>query len=221
MEGLVIVASILLAFGIDAAWDVRQERRTEDQLLRTLLAEIDVNREELDHRRTQGAEARSAQLKLVDLIGPQSGTLSADSLGALLGTSMSFGIAEIESAALDAVLVGTGSPTPSRTRLLRLLRAYRTELEDHRMEDRREWIDLRMELQLYLVTVSPLTFVWAQERGHSPTDFDIPVAALLRDQRLEGLVGILYVRALQMTRTTESLTVFADSIAILATAEIR
>jgi uncharacterized membrane protein YqjE len=60
VEGLVIVASILLAFGIDAAWDVRQERRTEDQLLRTLLAEIDVNREELDHRRTQGAEARSA-----------------------------------------------------------------------------------------------------------------------------------------------------------------
>ena len=65
------MASILLAFGIDAAWDVRQEREAEDQLLRTLLAEIDVNREEFEYRRTQGAGARSAQLKLVDLIGPQ------------------------------------------------------------------------------------------------------------------------------------------------------
>jgi len=215
------VASILLAFGIDAAWDVRQEREAEDQLLRTLLAEIEVNREEFEYRRTQGAEARSAQLKLVDLIGPESGTLSVDSLGALFITSIGYGIAEIESAALDAVLVGIDSPTPSRTRLLRLLRDYRTELEDHRLEDRREWIDLRMELQLYLVTVSPHPLVWAHEDGHGPTDFDIPVAALLRDRRLEGLLSILASRARLMMGTTEILSELADSIAMLATAELR
>ena len=102
--------------------------------------------------------------------------LPVDSLRALFITGMGYGIAEIESAALDAVLVGIDSSTPSRTRLLRLLRDYRTELEDHRAEDRREWIDLRMEVQLYLVTVSPHPFAWAEERGHSPTDFDIPCA---------------------------------------------
>jgi hypothetical protein len=221
VEGLVIVASILLAFGIDAAWDVRHERRAEDQLLRTLLAEIDANDAELAHGRAQGARARSAQSKLIDLIGPQSGTLSVDSLGALLRTSLSFGTVEIESAALDAVLAGTAPSTQSRTDLLRLLRHYRTELEDHRLEDRRQWIDNRSEISQYLKTVSPYAFVWADLAGHSPTDFDIPVAALLRDQRLEGLVSQLSIRARQMTASIETLTVLADSIAILATAEAR
>jgi len=220
-EGVVIVASILLAFGIDAAWDVRRERQAEAQLLWALLAEIDVNDAELAHGSAQGASARSAQSKLIDLIGPQSGTLSVDSLGALLRTSLSFGIVEIESTALDAVLAGTAPSTPSRTDLLRLLRLYRTELEDHRLEDRRQWIDNRSEISRYLKTVSPYAFVWAELAGHSPTDFDVPVAALLRDQRLEGLVSQLSIRARQMTASIETLTVLADSIAVLATAEAR
>ena len=215
------MASILLAFGIEAAWDVRQERQAEVQLIRSLLAEIDVNDEELESRRKRGAEARSAQLKLIDLIGPQSGALSTDSLGALLRRSMSFGTAEVESAALDGVLAGTAPSTPSRTHLLRLLRLYRTHLEDHRLEDRGQWIDNRSAVAQYLATVSPYAFVWAETNGHSPTDFDVPVAALLRDQRLEGLLSVLSIRALQMTTTIETLTIMADSIAVLATAELR
>ena len=221
LEGAVIVVSILLAFGIDAGWDVRQERQAETQLIRSLLAEIDVNDEEFAYSRTRGSSARSAQAKLIGLIGPQSGALSADSLGALLRRSFSFGTLEVESTALDGVLAGTAPSTPSRTHLLRLLRLYRTELEDHRLEDRGQWIDNRSAVAQYLATVSPYAFVWAETNGHSPTDFDVPVAALLRDQRLESLLSVLSIRALQMTTTIETLTIMADSIAVLATAELR
>jgi hypothetical protein len=220
-EGVVIVVSILLAFGIDAGWDVRQERQAEAQLIRSLLAEIDVNEEEFAYSRTRGSSARSAQAKLIDLIGPQPGALSADSLGALLRRSFSFGTLEVESAALDGVLVGTVPSTPSRARLLRLLRLYRTELEDHRLEDRGQWIDNRSAVVQYLAMVSPYAFVWAETNGHSPTDFDVPVAALLRDQRLEGLLSVLSIRALQMTTTIETLAILADSIEVMATAELR
>ena len=40
LEGFVIVASILLAFAIDAAWDERQERAQERRLLEALEGEF-------------------------------------------------------------------------------------------------------------------------------------------------------------------------------------
>ena len=40
VEGVVIVGSILLAFGIDAWWEGRQERAEEQQLLTNLQQEL-------------------------------------------------------------------------------------------------------------------------------------------------------------------------------------
>ena len=45
IEGVVIVGSILLAFGIDAAWTERQERAEERRLLVDLRAEFHENRD--------------------------------------------------------------------------------------------------------------------------------------------------------------------------------
>ena len=46
-EGFVIVASILLAFGIDAWWDGRQERAEEQRLLVSLADEFATTRDSL------------------------------------------------------------------------------------------------------------------------------------------------------------------------------
>jgi hypothetical protein len=40
VEGVVIVGSILLAFGIQAAWEARQEGRQETEYLSALLGDI-------------------------------------------------------------------------------------------------------------------------------------------------------------------------------------
>jgi len=199
LESFVIVGSILVAFGIDAAWAIRQDREAEDELLRSLVDEMNANAEELELRRAQGSAAFEAQLKLIDLIGPGGAGLSVDSLGSLIRRSMSFGTVEVESAALEAVLTGVASRDASRANLLRLLRRYLTELEDHRLEDRRQWIDSRVAIKEHLIEESPFAFVWAEYVGHSRTDFDVPVATLLRDERFEGLVSALSVRNVQMT----------------------
>ena len=47
VEGVVIVGSILLAFGIQAAWDERQERAEEQRVLVALFAEFEENGEVL------------------------------------------------------------------------------------------------------------------------------------------------------------------------------
>jgi hypothetical protein len=49
VEGLVIVASILLAFSIDAAWAQRQLRIEEREALAALEAEFSANLEQVDH----------------------------------------------------------------------------------------------------------------------------------------------------------------------------
>jgi hypothetical protein len=45
LEGAVIVGSILLAFGIEAAWDSRQELEREGEYLEQLLADLYANRD--------------------------------------------------------------------------------------------------------------------------------------------------------------------------------
>ena len=49
-EGLVIVVSILLAFGIDAWWDTRVRRADEQQVLSQLAEGLRLDREEFQQR---------------------------------------------------------------------------------------------------------------------------------------------------------------------------
>ena len=44
LEGLVIVVSILLAFGLEASWSARAERRDAMELLLSISADIEENR---------------------------------------------------------------------------------------------------------------------------------------------------------------------------------
>jgi hypothetical protein len=46
-EGAAIVVSILLAFGIQAWWEGRQERRVELDILSGLRSDFEANREQL------------------------------------------------------------------------------------------------------------------------------------------------------------------------------
>ena len=67
IEGVVIVGSILLAFGIDAWWDEGQERRGEQEVLTSLQAEFEENVDLLDawigiHHRVDVATERFLDL---------------------------------------------------------------------------------------------------------------------------------------------------------------
>jgi len=219
LEGGVIVGSILLAFAIDATWDLRREREIDNHALRAMIAEIEQNEDQLRARIELGASVRRAHLELIDLIGPNPTLISQDSLAHLVRTSWGFGTAELESAALDAALVRTTPTTSSRRDLLRLMRQYRIQLDDH-VEDGQQWYELRAEFIRYIGTVAPAAFVFGG-RVHSPTDFPVPVLALLSDPRLEGLVSQLTLRARQMIGTMEDIAAAADSVRVVAEDEIK
>jgi hypothetical protein len=83
VEGIVIVGSILLAFGIDAGWDARQERARRGELMADLEAEVALNVERL----ADALARQRLRLERVDLllreITPDAVGLQPDSLRAL------------------------------------------------------------------------------------------------------------------------------------------
>ena len=71
VEGVVIVGSILLAFGIQAWWDERQERVEVEEALVGLRADFERNLLALDTARTANEDLQAAAQRLLGFTGPQ------------------------------------------------------------------------------------------------------------------------------------------------------
>jgi hypothetical protein len=71
-EGLLIVVSILLAFGVDAWWEARTERQREAALLSDLLSEFQASRADLVARLEGARRMARGNAALRDLVGAQS-----------------------------------------------------------------------------------------------------------------------------------------------------
>jgi len=106
VEGVVVVGSILLAFGIDAWWDRSRERGEERVILSGLVEELQANTQILvansDHHRLI-FERASALLSLAAAPDIQ---VSRDSLDHLVAGLSIWTVPVYERGALDATLVG-------------------------------------------------------------------------------------------------------------------
>ena len=107
LEAILIVASILLAFGIDAWWNERQERIEETEILQGLKQEFDRNQTILENQIAYHSEALLAIEEL--LAASRRGSWESDThtvdeaLGGLIGPPTT----DLGSGVLDA-LVGAG-----------------------------------------------------------------------------------------------------------------
>ena len=104
VEGVVIVGSILLAFGIDAWWEGKQERARESEILDSLLPEFHNKRTLLlryhaEHERA--VEGIGEVLAGLDAVQPGERVSVPDSLLVMALVASSF---DSPSGALEAVL---------------------------------------------------------------------------------------------------------------------
>ena len=94
IEGVVIIASILIAFGIDAWWDGQSEPAEERGALERLSEEFAANKDRLIDVREQKAKSRSDALALLRLFATQGdppGTFGIpDSLLSSIGSTREF-----------------------------------------------------------------------------------------------------------------------------------
>jgi hypothetical protein len=104
VEGLVIVASILLAFGIEAWWDGRQARQELSESLVSLREEFLGHRERLIQDRSTNEASRASITMALRMGAADVVALTPDSANILLRNSSTTSLFTPSNSALEALL---------------------------------------------------------------------------------------------------------------------
>lgn len=142
-EGIAIVVSILLAFGIQAWWEGRADRQTELTMLRELHAALSIDLEGLEGRldRFRRIESRGAVL----LSYMRSGAPYADSLDAYFGTVYGFSFFQLNKGAYESLKsqgIGLISDDNLRAQVARVYEQTYSRVEDSMSQERSAVLDV-------------------------------------------------------------------------------
>ena len=206
VEGAVIVSSILFAFGIDAWWADRQERRVLLEVEERLRAQLSENRAFLDTENRRASEAVARLDAVSGAISPRPELMPSDSLVRFVTPGLIMQEVELEVSAVDGLLTSASYDLQGRPELYRLLVAYRARVDRYGRVIP-GFIEARSRVYDRLYSLSP----WPPLIGPG-TDFLINVNAVLSDHQLESLLGEL--RFIQAVRGYygQELVALADSI---------
>jgi len=140
VEAAAIVASILLAFAIDAWWDHRSDRREEAELLISLEAEFSANLQvllqdiEYVENYTEAARRLLAATMSDDIVG-----LPLESIGTDLWRTMSWRTSNLSTTALDSAINEGQLALISNGELRAALSEWPSRLGDMGEEEIFEW----------------------------------------------------------------------------------
>ncbi len=137
VEGVVIVGSILLAFGIQAWWDGRQERTEEDRLLYSVLDDMRANRQEIERKSAYHTAALVSERRILSLAGTPLDQVSLAVADSLIADVVWWkGSQGWRTGGLDALTGGGRLEVISREELRGALLAWHRVLDDVRfLED--------------------------------------------------------------------------------------
>ncbi len=166
-EAAVIVASILLAFWIDAWWDDRQARRTEAAVLQSIRGEAEENRLELDRM----MQRSGTQLARIDaFLGSTPDELRAlppDSVAPWLSAMVVTWTFDGDDSAAGLFL-GSSAPVTPHGRDARILLARWVRIQDDMEEEKATVWELGVDLARHLTP-----YVAADPRGGQGLLFEV------------------------------------------------
>jgi hypothetical protein len=119
LEALVVIASILIAFALDAWWDQRASQRTEAAHLRALQSDFEQNVSRLEQAIKREERIAEASRSLLLLANRPDASFSGDSVSNLLGQVFNSGRFDPVMGAYEAV-VSSGGLAQVRDDSLRL-----------------------------------------------------------------------------------------------------
>lgn len=148
LDGFAVLVGILLAFAIQAGWEVRQESLTVEAYLSSLLLELEENQTRLEGRieMTRDGIVRT-EAYLVELVVAPEGLVSQDSIRGMIAALGPLRINPISRAAFDD-LVGGGLQAIGEGDLRRLILEYGQALERDSQLQRAaaSWFESRAQL---------------------------------------------------------------------------
>ena len=194
VEAVVIVGSILLAFWIDAAWDLRQERSLAIEQLMAVHGELTENATIIERyvvrcpRSVQGARA------LISQMGERPTVVAPDSLAAQVSTILQSTPPMLQGAAFEAMVSSGQLAAVASPELQGALRKWASTLEE-RGRRRLLAADHLEELMDYLESTGAMAYLHRGSRIEDMSaEFPLDAHRLLSDPVLGGIVGSAGIR---------------------------
>lgn len=209
-EMVVIVASILMAFSIDAWWARGEELRSlhdHEDLVGAQLSRVSIQlRDEAESAR----EAQESLAAAIRIISPNPEMISADSLFSLIRGGWGMSDDDIAIAALEKLIALESFEPTARPELYRQMVDFRslTGLFGRNVD---RFVSAKERTAAYLMTVAPRPTLMFEDPDPG-SRFPVPVGELLRSRELEGHLRDMYERQSVRFRRSEALAALADSI---------
>ena len=198
IEGVVIVGSILLAFGIEAWWEERGERDQTRQNLLALLDELEINRAQLDSCAVALDRSAEGTYALLELMGPDAEPVEIEGLASAFFQSVNMGIFFGQDAVLTAML-GSGELADLQNESLMILvgswqaSVEAIRLDTQQLERNREEVLFEELMRLGV----PITLGQRSPPfgDFPPNKFTFDTRSILTDVRLAGALESRALRA--------------------------
>lgn len=191
VEFVVIVASILAAFALDAWWNERLEDRQTRARLETLRDEFTATRAQLGRESERLESARAAVAALLPHISPTAPLVALDSVTTLMDLSFRAATIEVQTGSLQALLASGELAGIDHPELTALLAAWPAAVADFRT--RTQMLENNRELILdYLHDRIPTLQIAAktgQMERYPASSFTGSADRVQRDMKVEGLFG--------------------------------
>lgn len=136
-EGIVIVVSILVAFGVDALWDEHQDRQAEQRILEELRIELNDARDRIERSIAELEAVLIANRDMLSRLGPDTPVMTPAEASALYLAMTNMNTLEVPQSVLDSVVSSGQFRLISDAELRRHLARWPSLIEDVR--ENHEW----------------------------------------------------------------------------------
>lgn len=196
VEGIVIVASILLAFAIDAWWDDRQERQAERRQLLSIAAELESNGARLQEKLDLLSVAEAAARELLLWMGPEPRAVQPQELTDMFAQMYAIGAFALLRGASEHYLSAGRAEDAGYDEVRESIADWYAAGDE--LERQYAWLrEAHANVAEYLVDAVPMLYFNAAHpvlQGIQPSRFPLDPSVLLSDPEFESLVSLYLIR---------------------------
>jgi hypothetical protein len=196
VEGIAIIASILIAFAIDAWWDNRQESESEVRDLIRVSAELETNSERIQAKLETIVASIQATSTLISWMGPEPAQIDKETLVKQWDDLYGIGFFSLHSSAAGDYLARGRTDTVGNLEARQAISEWysaSTALEEQYNRLRAAHANISDYLQdaiPFLHTISASAVM----AGHPSSRFSFDQTSFLADPRLESRLALYLIR---------------------------
>ncbi|MDH3619458.1 MAG: hypothetical protein OER91_01105 [Gammaproteobacteria bacterium] len=215
-EGIVIVASILVAFALDASWANYQESKVERRILGELKEEFESAKARIEISIGELETVIEASLELAGSLGRNTSVLSPDTAQDLIDRILTFNTLEVPTSVVDSIVASGQVRLISNSELREALAEWPAFIFDVR--ENHEWH--REETDEYLIPYLARYLsirdanVIRGDAKLAPGSFDYDLVSMQRDPVFEG--RLVWRISRQQATLDESKTLLEETNKLLA-----